>query len=91
MAEYAESPASMIELVRNNQGQDLERALFVEHVLTRVEKQWLFMFLWSDNSGRCRTCGANEGDCVEATCVRTRVTNRLGLGRNRPVLRYRWF
>ncbi len=39
----------------------------------------MFNNLWTANTGTCRTCGADEGDCLNSTCIRTRVTNKLHL------------
>ena len=28
-------------------------------------RKWLFIKLWANNAGDCKTCGANEGYCQE--------------------------
>lgn len=45
--------------------------------LTKEEFDWLFRVLWKDNAGTCKTCGADEGECLNATCIRTRITNKI--------------
>ena len=47
--------------------------------LNNEERRWLFKFLWEYNAELCDTCGANEGDCLNSSCIRTRVTNKLHL------------
>ena len=47
--------------------------------LDNEERRWLFLFLWHMNAGKCDTCGAKEGKCVNSSCIRTRVTNKLHL------------
>lgn len=44
--------------------------------LTRAEAHKLFLMLWQQNPGTCRTCGAREGRCDNTTCIRTRITNK---------------
>lgn len=38
---------------------------------------WIFVLLWENNRGICRSCGANEGKCTNETCFLTRFTNRF--------------
>ncbi len=54
--------------------------------LNDEERRWLFQKLWTVSDpavpayGRsCGICGAAEGKCVDETCIRTRVTNKLSL------------
>lgn len=57
--------------------------------LNPEERKWLFMELWGpedkrwakDVEGYCFTCGARTGECMDITCIRTRVTNKLGISR----------
>lgn len=52
------------------------------------ERRWLFMELWGpindrqsrdEEDGTCMTCGAAQGECLDVDCIRSRVTNKLGL------------
>jgi len=47
--------------------------------LGEQEARDLFLLMWMDNAGHCGTCGALEGKCLNSTCTRTRVTNKLFL------------
>ncbi len=47
-------------------------------------KKHMFLQLWNpDDSiagdGHCMTCGDLEGECLNSTCIRTRITNKLML------------
>ncbi len=52
--------------------------------LSGEDRKLLFMRIWNRNepSVSCDTCGAREGYCIEAECIRLRVTHKLGLQRN---------
>jgi hypothetical protein len=43
-------------------------------------RRTLFRLLWVGNSGRCATCGAQEGFCRVESCIRTRITKKILLG-----------
>lgn len=47
--------------------------------MVRALRRWLFIQLWANNAGTCKTCGADEGRCREETCARLRLTHKLGL------------
>jgi hypothetical protein len=76
--------ASIIQGERLNQA---ETAWFERHgglemdpyLLTGHQKYVLFDRLWTTNKNVCKTCGQREGYCTEATCIRLRVTHKLGL------------
>ncbi len=42
-------------------------------------RKQLFLKLWADNKGKCKSCGAKEGRCVEGDCWRLDVTKELKL------------
>jgi len=43
------------------------------------QNRHVFLALWQHNTGLCRTCNAREGHCLNSTCIRTRITNKLHL------------
>ncbi len=52
--------------------------------LTGEDRKVLFTRIWNrdETSVSCDTCGAREGYCIEAGCIRLRVTHKLGLQRD---------